>query len=133
MDCSTSSVTSGEEEDLLDQSFKSLSTNCNDHHVNTLEMIEHFLNVPHDVWMEHLFSYLTTNQLLRIRLVSKNLYDLVWYYFVNMKTKYSIRVGTTNSKFSRIVDNFLIHLTKLKKIDFVDFDLISTLSLTGKS
>ncbi|EFC46416.1 predicted protein [Naegleria gruberi] len=100
------------------------------YHEFRLDLIDHFLGVPHDVWVEHLFGYFTTNQLLRIRLVSKNLSDLVWYYFVNMKTKYSIRVGTTNTKFEKIVDHFLVHLPKLKKIDFQDFDLISTLSLT---
>ena len=102
------------------------------YHEFRLDLIDHFLGVPHDVWVEHLFGYFTTNQLLRIRLVSKNLSDLVWYYFVNMKTKYSIRVGTTNTKFEKIVDHFLVHLPKLKKIDFQDFDLISTLSLTGR-
>ncbi|KAG2391818.1 hypothetical protein C9374_013303 [Naegleria lovaniensis] len=95
-----------------------------------LHNIDHFLGVPNDVWIDHLFCFLTTNQLLKVRLITKSLSKLVWFYFRNFKTTYAIRVGTSNGKFSNIVDHFLVHLKKLRHIRYEDYNLVTTLALT---
>ena len=106
--------------------------NGSDTHVEevVLHHIDNSLGLPHDVWLGHLFAFLTTNQLLKIRLVSKPFSQLIYYYISNFKTEYKLRVGVSNAKFSNIIDQYLVKLKKLNAIKFEDYGLIATLSLT---
>jgi len=96
-----------------------------------LEAVDFCLGLSHEVWFEHLFSFLTPNQLIPLRSVSKSFADLVWNFVIRFKTEYRIKVGTTNDKFIKTVDYFLSKLDKLSSLVWEDYDhILSSSCLT---
>ena len=71
------SSSSEAEEGQLETKLEALNLKENnreeDHPEELLHHIDHFLGVPNDVWIDHLFCFLTTNQLLKVRLITKSL------------------------------------------------------------
>ena len=98
--------------------------------LSSLEHIDFCLGLSHDVWLEHLFAYFSTNHLLKLRLIKKSLSQLVWYFLCRFKTVHSIRVGVNNSDMVHVVNRYLIKLQRLSSIRFEDYGALSCTALS---
>src|SRR3989338_7982773 len=94
--------------------------------------MRHLSDLPIDLCCEHLLGFFNEHQLLQLRFVSPLFAEWVWFYFVNRKSEFSVHVGTTNYRFVKAVNNFLVHLKNVKKIEFINYDSVELLSLTGR-
>ena len=92
------------------------------------------LDLPAELFIQHVFCFLKENHhLFNLRLVSTHFFEWVNNYLIHNKTTFTIRSSATDRILCEIIDNYLIKLENLTRIDcnFLDGKL-NNIRVDGK-